>query len=98
MGVKGSHNGGNAFVPIATGGKGVLAANQVQPVVQLRMKVAFTMGGDAPETKLIRELLKSFSMGGCNEKGKTVSFHFEKISTFGSNSVFLIGKALSYGQ
>ena len=24
--------------------------------------------------------------------------HFEKISTFGSNSVFLIGKALSYGQ
>ena len=37
--------GGNAFVPIATGGKGVLAANQVQPVVQLRMKVAFTMMG-----------------------------------------------------
>ena len=89
--------GGNAFVPIATGGKGVLAANQVQPVVQLRMKVAFTMMG-MQRTKLIRELLKSFSMGGCSEKGKTVSFHFEKISTFGSNSVFLIGKALSFDQ
>ena len=89
--------GGNAFVPIATGGKGVLAANQVQPVVQLGMKVAFTMVG-MQRTKLIRELLKSFSMGGCSEKGRTVSFHFEKISTFGSNSVFLIVKALRYGQ
>ena len=61
---KGGTMGGNAFVPIATGGKGVLAANQVQPVVQLRMKVAFTMMG-MQRTKLIRELLKSFSMGGC---------------------------------
>ena len=42
---KGGTMGGNAFVPIATGGKGVLAANQVQPVVRLRMKVAFTMVG-----------------------------------------------------
>ena len=93
MGVKGSHNGGNAFVPIATGGKGVLAANQVQPVVQLRMKVAFTMGGDAPETKLIRELLKSFSMGGCSEKRENSFFCIlRKLAPLGQIQFSLLGK------
>ena len=51
--------GGNAFVPIATGGKGVLAANQVQPVVRLRMKVAFTMvecNGDQTNQRTFEEL------------------------------------------
>ena len=84
--------GGNAFVPIATGGKGVLAANQVQPVVRLRMKVAFTMAG-MQRTKLIRELLKSFSMGGCSEKRENSFFCIlRKLAPLGQIQFSLLGK------
>ena len=84
--------GGNAFVPIATGGKGVLAANQVQPVVQLGMKVAFTMMG-MQRTKLIRELLKSFSMGGCSEKRENSFFCIlRKLAPLGQIQFSLLGK------
>ena len=84
--------GGNAFVPIATGGKGVLAANQVQPVVRLRMKVAFTIMG-MHWTKLIRELLKSFSMGGCSEKRENSFFCIlRKLAPLGQIQFSLLGK------
>ena len=98
MGVNGRHNGRECICANSNWWQGSASGQPSPTGGAAEDEGRIYNGGDATETKLIRELLKSFSMGGCSEKGKTVSFYFEKISTFGSNSVFLIGKALSFDQ
>ena len=93
MGVKGRHNGGECICANSNWWQGSASGQPSPTGGAAEDEGRIYNGGDATETKLIRELLKSFSMGGCSEKRENSFFCIlRKLAPLGQIQFSLLGK------